>query len=479
MKIRNIRPYSEEEMKLQLERNEGLKITLFRLLKSEAIEDKKFLFVVFGTDEETVEYFKKTNGRIRFDLGYTFVNYPGKERRDITSTDSSQLIKCTMKIMKRFEPYSKEEIIWQLESTNEGLKVSKFRLFKIVEMEDKKSLLVVFGTDEETVAFFKRTNGQIHFDCGQAFVNYPGKKKIDADNGTPSKDSFEGLVRCTMKILNICQYSEKEMKLQLECNEGLKITKFRLLNTLATEDKKLLLVVFGTDKETVEYFKRTNGHIRFNLGYTCVDYPGKEQPNTTSSRLVRCTMKILKRLTPYSKEEMIWQLESTNDGLKISKFRLFKTVELENKMFLLVVFGTDEETVEFFKRTNGRIQFDCSQAFVNYPGKEKKESSKGLIKCTMRIKKRLTPYSEQEMIRQLESTNKGLKINKFRLFKTVELENKMFLLVIFATDKETVEYFKKTNGRIRFDICQAFVKYPGKEKRLTAVSLKNYVLFQV
>lgn len=75
--------YTEEEFRSQLTfGNEGLCIEKLKLYEKKLLENNpKFWIVTFGIDKKALEYIIKKEGKVKFDLGYTYVNVLGQKRK--------------------------------------------------------------------------------------------------------------------------------------------------------------------------------------------------------------------------------------------------------------------------------------------------------------------------------------------------------------------------------------------------------------
>lgn len=74
--------YSEEEFKRRLiTENPGLTIEKFKLFGKQSISNDKYWLVTFGIDKGAVKFINRTSGRVRFDIGLTFINLLGQKRK--------------------------------------------------------------------------------------------------------------------------------------------------------------------------------------------------------------------------------------------------------------------------------------------------------------------------------------------------------------------------------------------------------------
>lgn len=130
--------------------------------------------IIWTKDDYTEKWLKAIN----FDL-------PSLPKVKLLDPPPSDLVRCTIKIIKRKTKYMESEFIRQLEAGNKGLTVKKLELITKTSMPDGIYQLVVFKVDPGAIEYFDKVNGRIHFDTGMTFVNYrrksnpPKRSKLD------------------------------------------------------------------------------------------------------------------------------------------------------------------------------------------------------------------------------------------------------------------------------------------------------------
>ena len=125
-------------------------------------------------------------------LNNCFPKFSGSFRfivHDKKWTQTTKLIKCTIRIAKRESKLSFKEFKTYLAKQNKGLKVDNMEYYGKTELEDGKNLLIWFGMDEEALSYLKERNGLVYFDLEKTKIKWPGyeneartQKKIKLDH---------------------------------------------------------------------------------------------------------------------------------------------------------------------------------------------------------------------------------------------------------------------------------------------------------
>lgn len=106
-------------------------------------------------------------------------------------------------------------------------------------------------------------------------AGYPDIKFIPRAEQVVVKKEKE--VFCTIKIKKrMTEYTKTEFINQLQAgNPGLKFKTLKIKGKTLMEDKDNWLVEFVCDENAFEWLKRVNGKVRYDSGYTYVDWKGK------------------------------------------------------------------------------------------------------------------------------------------------------------------------------------------------------------
>lgn len=139
----------------------------------------------------------------------------------------------------------------------------------------------------------------------------------------------------------------------------------------------------------------------------------------------------------------------------------------------VIVWCTDEYTMTWVKK--------LIQESSDLKGLVASEESMSNVRCTIKIRKRATPYSEQEFLTQLTLSNPGWKIWHFAIRDKKDMADNKFMLVTITIDNGALEWLKGRKGRVRFDLQKSEVHWPGfmkekheaKKQKLTHVCIKN------